>query len=699
MAFRLPDSSLLPSTPNPRSLRSHPSTTPLVPPPSHLKNPSTTPLVPPPRSAFGSSYHANAGYSRGPGSGLKAFFLPESSPPQAYNEDIDLSEEQEEGNGGLSQSIGIFGRHSGLMSSMASSPRGLKRSRNGMIRSHTESNLPAIARDIAHQRKATELQESDNLILQTERLINDLDTGTQNLDLQEPDEATTTTVEKLTSLWDAEHPSATKEGNIGPVADDEVAEASYIASFVFQMHHPFVSQSKGVSHTRSRPLPSTPMPQALLGWLNTHHNPFPDDFESILSFLPSPTANESFWDAVYSSLLRGKLDRVVRLLRNAGWEHAVTALDDGSAQPGYDGKQLQNTRSVIEKCISTLLTCPAVRHGIWDVKGADWALFRQRVRAALHELEAFAEGGKDNTHQRENVFEQSARGSLSLSTASRRADSKVPWTVYNNLNVLYLELLGSTDQILLVSQDWLEASIFLTVWWDGDDGQGSRKATRKTAQHTREVDITPLAAYRQRLSDMYMLVTTAPEDPVFSIDTLDPVQVGLACAMEDNVDGVLGILRSLSLPIASAVADVAALNDWLPQGRPRSRGLLEQGFDNDDLLVLSHDAGTLQGDVDRDEIMVLYADHLAKRQQLKTGDSATERQGWEIAASVLGRMSDRHLADEKITDLLDRVDIKDDHDANTILQLCADLGLLEQARRIAEVSGSSMHNFEKENNY
>ncbi|QIW97534.1 hypothetical protein AMS68_003052 [Peltaster fructicola] len=684
MAFRLPDSSLLPSTPNSRSLRSHPSTTPLVPPPSHLENPSTTPLVPPPKSVFGSSYPANAAFSRGPGSGLRTFALPESSPPQAYGEDIDFAEDEHEHDVALGQSSIAYNRPAGLMSSMLGSPRGLKRSRNGMIRTQKNSEIPAIARGIAQENRAPRLQESDSLILHTEQLVSKLDAGAQNLELQEPEEATTTTVEQLIALWQAEYPPETKEGAVGPASDDPTAEASYIASLLFQLHHPHAARAKESGSTRKRPLSATPVPQALLDWLNTYHNPFPDDFEIIHHYQPAPSANESFWDVIFSSLLRGKLDRVVRLLKDAGWEHAITALDDGAQQPGYVGKQLQNTRQIVEKCLNTLQMCPAVRNANWDVKGADWSLFRQRVRSALHELEAIAEGGRENGTQRENVFAQSARGSLNLSTASRKADSKVPWTLYENLRVLYLQLQGSVDEILLVSQDWLEASIFLTVWWDGDNGEQAQKGARKVTQHTREVYITPVAAYQQRLSDAFSLATSEPADPLFDINTGDTAQVGIACAMLDSVDSALDILRSLSLPIASAVADIAALNEWLVQGRPRSRGLLTQGFNNDDLMVLNHDSRTLQGDVDRDEILALYSDMLAKRQTLKSNHPSIERQGWEVAASVLGRMSDRRVADEKITVLFSRVEIKDDRDATSILNLCSDLGLAEQARRISE---------------
>ena len=441
---------------------------------------------------------------------------------------------------------------------------------------------------------------------------------------------------------------------------------------------------------QSAPTHATALPRALIDWLDIHHNPYPDDFNSILLHRPSPSNNDSFWDAIYASALRGRFDRVLRLLRDAGWENAITAEDDGAEGAGYEGQQLDNTEAVIEQCTNILESCPGHKHNDWDVKNTDWSLFRQRIRRAITDLEELAEGDGEEP-SRGNAFSQSEfRGSLS--TASRRAESKVPWTIYENLKALYAQLLGSTDEIVLVSQDWLEASIYLTVWWDGeaseDFGRASLRKSITGGQRTREVDVTPLAAYRTRLANALALVTDQPEDPVFQVDTMNPVLVGVACAMEDDIDSVLALLRTWSIPVAAAVVEVAGLGDWLPQARPRSPGLVEQGFSSEDLMVLSHgpSSHTFNDGIVRDGALEAYADLLAARQSFQTADGVTAREGWELAVAVLGRLDDEATAQRKIADLLERIELDDEASVDKVLTLCGELGLTEQARVISEVS-------------
>lgn len=712
--FRVPDSEDLPSTP-PRDPNAffHPpkSTTPSHEPPTYLTNVSTTPPGPPPRSVFGSSFNANNTFPRGRGTPLKGFSLPQSSPPQEQDEDAEGEDDDLMGRSFAPRGIRL---ESDIFGSTVNSPRGLKRSRSGKVQPRHESDMPAIARSLANQSGPANLDEADDLVVSSEDIVAGLDAKAQKQPLAELDGALANGSAQLTNLWRQFAPPSTEEGAIGPAGDDAIAQASYVASFLLQMHHPHASKPVQPATTsrlqrttlgQRSPTSAIPLPRALLDWLNANHNPYPDDYDVIHMTQPAPSSNEAFWDVVYASALRGKFTRLIRLLKDARFEYAVTALDDGAGQPGYRGRQLDNTEAVVTHCIGILESCPALEYGDWDVKGSDWALFRQRIRQAVSELEEFAEGGDDQDRDLHgsNAFARSTtsnfKDTMSFSTASKRAESKIPWTIYENLRALYGQLLGSTDEIVLVAQDWLEACVYLTVWWDGDnDAEPTASLSRSTlrrstakGQRTREVDVAPLAAYRNRLADAHAEVTTDPEDSVFQVDTMNPLLVALASAMESNVEGVIALLRTWSLPVAASVVEVGALGGWLPQSRPRSRGLAEQGFSSEDLMVLSHGPSLQKQDTDieRDDILLQYADRLAEREAFQVAGGSGTKEGWELAVSVLGRLDNANAAQSRIGGLLEGIKLDDDVRVDKVLTLCSDLGLVEQARAISEVCGIS----------
>lgn len=711
--FRVPDSDDLPSTP-PRDHNAffHPpkSTTPSHEPPTYLTNVSTTPSGPPPRSVYGSSFNANNTFRRGKGTTpLKGFSLPQSSPPREHDEDAEGEEDDLMEHSFAPRGVRL---ESGIFGSSANSPRGLKRSRSGKVQPRHESDMPAIARSLAKQSGVAHLDEPDDLVVSCEEIVAGLDARAQKQPLSELDGALANGSAQLTNLWSKFAPPSTEEGTIGPAGNDTVAQASYVASFLLQMHHPHtakpiqpatVSRFQRAALGQRAPSSAIPLPRALLNWLNAHHNPYPDDYDVIHMTQPAPSSNEAFWDVVYASALRGKFTRLIRLLKDAHFEHAVTALDDGAGQPGYRGRQLDNTEAVVAHCVGILESCPALEYDDWDVKGSDWALFRQRIRQAVSELEEFAEGDdQDRDFHGSNAFTQSTASNLkdtmSFSTASKRAESKIPWTIYENLRALYGQLLGSTDEIVLVAQDWLEACVYLTVWWDGEDeadasASMSRSALRRSTaagQRRREVDVAPLSAYRNRLADAHTDVTTNPEDSVFQVDTMNPLLVALASAMEDNVEGVVAILRTWSLPVAVSVVEVGALGGWLPRSRPRSRGLAEQGFSSEDLMVLSHGPSSKRPDTDieRDDVLLQYADRLAERESFEIAGGSGKKEGWEMAVSVLGRLDNANSAQSRIERLLEDIQLDDDVRVDKVLTLCSDLGLIEQARGISEVRES-----------
>ncbi|KAH9823766.1 Nup85 Nucleoporin [Teratosphaeria destructans] len=692
--------------------QSHPSTTPAGPPPSqsyytNATNASTTPAGPPPRSVYGSSALGNTFGRRGNTPARRGFMVPESSPPRGdEDEDEDAEGEEDDEVDGLRQYDPMPAprqqqpQPDAFMSSIMSSPRGLKRSRNGRVRESVASQYPDIARGITSQGPAAALQEPDDVVLKQEEVLAELDRlAEQRATFR--DASITERVAELSQLWQKYANKETKEAGVGPEANDGFSKASYVASLLLSIHHPHSGRStrpsrqivlskRGQAHAAS-------IPRALLDWLDTYHNPFPDDFDVIWRAQPSATAHDRFWDCVFACIVRGKYDRASRLLSEAQWEHAATAdedLNEDNAQ--YSEGQLESIEHVIGSCVSVIQASPAFKYEDWDVKGGQWAAFRQVVRQAYKDLEIYAgdqDGGEAEAAERStNVFGES----MSMSTQSRKAESKVPWTIYENLKLLYGILLGHEDEIIDTSQDWLEAAVYLTVWWDGEDSSAAdlsrSQNLRKASQKTREVDIAPSSAYRKRLTDAFLSVTDVDES-VFTVKTIDPVQVALSCIMVDNIESVISVLRTWSLGVTSAVIEVAAIAGWLPQARARGKYLQEQGFSSEDLMVLSHgpgQGGSQRREVERDEVLSEYANLLAEKAELKSQDGRVVREGWDLAIAVLGRLDDSAVSSEQIRELLDRIELTDETRVDNILAACSAQGLSEQARAIAERYADSL---------
>lgn len=727
MSSRRPRSGDSPSTPNrkTRFLASNPSTTPAGPPPSYLAHASTTPAGPPPQSVFGSSSNAtNNIFGRKSTPGRRGFRIPDSSPPLA-DDDVDEYEDEDRqaGEDGFDDMDGIDrqrmdspGKSAFMSSIISTEPRGMKRSRNGALREPKQSEMPSIARVLCRAARPARLREPDALVLRSEEIMTRLDPIVQ----QNPAAADTLLADHATQisrLWRQHSDATTTEGGMGPASDGALSKATYLSSFLLQLYNPHALRPSQATSSRSTALAklsqsnSRLLPRALLDWMDVYHSPFPNEFDTIHLHQPSPADHDRFWDTIYYNLARGKFNQAIRLLSDAGWQNAATAQDDypNLQARGYAGRQLGNIDIVIDDCVRILRACPALRDDDWDIKGGAWAAFRQQVRQTISNLDAFAGEGDDagmeddieEDETMDNIFTRSARMSqgLGLSTASRRAESKIPFTIHENLKLVYALLLGGSDEILDTSQDWLEASVYLTVWWDGEDDESAMASMRQSGrglstQKPREVDVSPLFAYRKRLGYAFALASEE-DDAVFKVNTLDPVQVGLACAMESGVENVIAILRIWSLPVASVVTEIAALGGWLPQARPRSgKGLFEQGFSSEDLMVLSHGPGQQHqpqpGEIERDGLLSEYADVLAAKTVFKDDETARLREGWELAVSVLSRLSDQPGSQLKIGELIARIELTEEARVDKVLAVCAELDLLQQARGIAEVSVYSL---------
>ena len=581
------------------------------------------------------------------------------------------------------------------------------------------SAIPAITKRLAKQIGPPVLAEPVHLIVETEKLVKQVypqDTATQDQE-QALESALHVVPEALCRLWQSccnQNKSGIERTiAIGPSEDESALhKATFLSSLLLKLHHPPRVKGKNayiVSRARLVPGPSNslrmdeihealePYPKVLLNWLEQQHNPYSTAIRELRACLPNPTANINFWDIVFSTVLRGKISEVIRILQDSDFKYARTGREDGQAEDGYHGIQLGTITQVINRAVEVLEFCPALQTEDWNVTGNDWTLFRKRVEQAISDLAALAEGHDRDLDPAESTFEAENFGLRSSSTAvsrlTRRAQSKVPWTIYQNLKAMYGLLLGCTTEIVAFAQDWVEAAIGLAVWWNGDEDEeiavGSLAMTRRSLRQSqtslaRSVDLNPGAAYRRRLAYAFSRVTDESEDETFQIDSLNAVEVGLASVFEGNLEGVFDLLFAWSMPLAAAVVEIATQAGWyetLP-----GDGVVD-GFSESDLMVLSY--GQPEKALTRDGILVEYAQNLFARDlqdpERQRSEFGSDTEGWELSIEILDRLDDTSLTNKKVAELLGRLPLISDERCDKMIELCRFLGLESEACSIAEV--------------
>ena len=614
-------------------------------------------------------------------------------------------------------------------------PRSVKRSR-GALRTLTassrtanrplnqkyESAIPKIAKSVATQSGIAPLNEPDDFIVGTENIIQRTlykseiprEQYDQAMELELP-----TASESLSDFWQLCYDNdlakiPTEEESFKAIGPDEktppVHKAAFLASVLLQLRHPPIAKGKQALalsrfnassvHTSlalpgPAPLRSTALPRVLVDWLKKSHDPYGPLHTDVQKCEPNPTAHPYYWNLIISLALRGKFVDVLQLFKTSDFNHAVTAKDDRKDGNGYSGVQVRNTERVINLAIQTLETCPALQEDDWNVTGNEWMLFRKRIEQTRSDLAIFAEGRDRSRNSAENAFEASNFGlqsiAMRLGSSTRRVESPVPWTIYENLQTIYGILVGETDQILAMAQDWVEATIGMTIWWDGDDDEdvavGSVALTRRSLRHseskgTRLVDINPNAAYLQRLASAFNRVDAASlKNQGPTINTLNPVEVGLASVFLGNVEDVMAFLRAWSLPVACAVTEVGNAGGWLDT--QAGMGMMS-ALDEEDLIVLNEHVPHKQP-FTRDAILTEYAKALSSIGDILAINETTTFEGWELAISILNRLNDGSMAAKEVSDLLKQLPKKNDVRMDKILRIGEEFHISPLARHIAEV--------------
>lgn len=591
------------------------------------------------------------------------------------------------------------------------------------------SAMPSILHNLASRSRPAAVDEPADMIINTEDTLGrmhdelrDIKYGHLDLDL-----VLSYTANKLAATWDI---CADRSGIIRPYGSGSsigpekqapnLVKASFLASLLLQIHHPgrasnpIATASNPAARTghnsmvkaMQRSVVATPLPQILLDWLNGNHASQAKDLQALRYVEPNPTASSNFWDIINSAVLRGRFAEAAEILRSADFNYARSALEDGLPQPGYRGVQLQNTQRCVNKALSILDSCPGFQDDDWDITGPDWNQYRKRVLAAVNDLEDFAEGEERDQApqvQEDRGFQAMNFGlsnfgqkPISFSQSARMAESRVPWSIYQSLRCLYRIILGDPATIKANSQDWVEATVGLTAWWDGEDDDGApgidfRASTasndfqrsRGSRSQIRSVDRNMRDAYLRRLDLAFGSATNEPSDNTgFRVNTMNSVEVGLANVFEGNVQGVVELMQSWSQCVASAVTEVACLGGWFT---PLENSKKMPGLNDNDLMVLSYgqDAGPATRELNRVDIMRDYAFGLNDRGSIE--NETGTREGWEMALEVLSRLDDASATKRAVSEIVDKLPLDNVAQMDKLVMLCSDLGLEETGRKISEV--------------
>lgn len=639
-------------------------------------------------------------------------------------------------NGSLVSPGGIDWARSNFGSSIGdATPRSTKRLRNSPAhhnasiqerpakrRQRKESAIPSIIQNISTNLGTAKLQEPAHLILETEALMGTIyQVEALPEDREKAVEEILPLVSKgLCELWRTCRDQGEQDVNmeygvvmgIGPNENaTSLRKAAFVAPLILQLHHPppivgkqafassrsfRMSQSTARPNSTRPPPRATPLPRVLHDWLAEYHDLYSSAVNDLQTHRPNPTAHMNYWDILFNMLLRGKLFEAVQTLKRSNFQYAHTARDENGSS-GYQGAMLNNIGNVVSRMVRLFEECPILREDNWDITGNDWSIFRKRIEQALADLAVFVEGNDEEAHTIPEIEAPSfgLRNTMSsLAQSVRDAERKIPSIIYENLKTMYGIVLGKTPEIVSSSQDWVEATLGLTIWWDGEDDDGenlaasllqSRRSLRRSdVRGNRTVDLSPTAAYLHRLAAAFERVTDDDDPDLFQIDSNSSVEVGLASVFEGNVEGVIGLLHSWSLPVCSAVVEIANLAGWFVSSAGPDN---MTGFNQSDLMVLSY--GQLEQGLTADRILIDYAEALFNRDVLRDGDRKITVEGWELSMQILSRLDDEELGIKKLGELLQRLPLTSDKCVDKLLRLCQSFGLDREASDIAEVRNSA----------
>ncbi|KAK5095895.1 hypothetical protein LTR70_003214 [Exophiala xenobiotica] len=660
---------------------------------------STTPLAPPPSQIFGSS-------GIGGGSGVSKLRLTQNardlpSQPQPNNFHLSaISQESYEDDrqdytdymmeDGMeddqytqyTQSHGPPPAQSLMKFSTVNAPQAsTKSSRQSSVRLQqysmlpykgSETAVPNLARDLRRRIPHAELDnDPDSVIVQTEEILRTIQEDTQSADQEAFDLILADSAKVLENIWEAptigRRRRKDEDLSIGPGHDAKPFEhARFLAIFLLRLYNASkVTQDEDGAMS---------IPQILLDWLNDYHMTIAHSYGEVIATKPNPTANDLFWDVVEVIIARGKFEEAMRVLGDADFSYAQVETVNGTVEANYNGLELQAIQTAVYRLRLLLNVSPSVQSHDWRIDGPDWIAYRRDVESALEELKELSDDHDDS-----ELLEAERQDHL------LRPGKSLPYEVFSRLQTIYNILLGSFTELKAISNDWLEASILLTVWWNGTSEnkvqQWSFDVSR--AHHHDPGNENGVQSYLKRLKESFLAVTDPSQKDAWTLPSESQLELALGLVLQGDIRSALTLIQTYSLCLTSALAELGSWSGWL------NSSAVPDGLDKDDLMVLTN--GASDRAITKDEILELYAHELFSQEHLQTSES-TFIEGWEIAISVASRCDSQSLASRTVQHFIDQLTVNTADRAQRLITLCGELGMREESRKVSEQFGDHLVN-------
>ncbi|RKF72620.1 Nucleoporin NUP85 [Golovinomyces cichoracearum] len=605
---------------------------------------------------------------------------------------------------GINSSSDLEDIYSGLQPQSANlSSESMDIQMDGIEEKNWSDNSPAgvfkyadIARSMYSSMTLQSVEESDDLILATEALTNKLynQATSSDSDKEDLEDILFNVSQELIQLWENYYEQTivyrseeyTTSIGPGPQAPNFV-KANFLASLTLRIRHPRNKFSSLTSREMT-------LPQTLLEWMEKYHNPYPNQYEEILAHRPSPANHKLFWDTVFNCLIRGKVNSVLNLMKNAGWKYTRDETDillDAPGRKKMSDITMTNIEWAMETAVQILLKCPAT-HGDWNSRNNEWRMFRLRALQALEDLKKFNEGRNHELNDNERSMLEPG----SFNETAKKARSLIPWHLYQSLVTFYNLVMGDMSTILANSQDWCEATIGLVVWWDEckkDQGL-STNYLQQMSYISNKNSISKFYDHKIRVS--FEAATSNSTD--FQINSADEVQIALASLFQGDSENVINFLRYWSGPVSCAVAEIGSLAGWLPKAEEKTLINMGGSLDQEDFDVLGITQSSLNSDGIKDKTLITYANNLSKRKDLKSSaDPEMKLNSWEISIAIFGRLDSGARTMEIIREFLNNFSLEDSITVNRLCKLLNSLDLNEHAeiaaQRYAEKLEKSSHKY------
>lgn len=533
-----------------------------------------------------------------------------------------------------------------------------------------ESFAPGLARDLKRSLAPAKLHnDPDAIVVHSEQLLRNLQEEAQTADDDLLDEILADVSKNLEQMWKESAVSRSRNADdldVGPGPGATPFEnARFVAILVLKLLN---SPKAGIDEAGI-----LAMPQILLDWLNEYHMNLAGPYTRVTNATPNPTSDEYFWDVIEGLTARGKLEEVVRLFSEADFADAKVDHGTGSIDANYNGTQLQLIRTAVDKTIMVLEQCPAVIDGDWYVDGPSWIAYRKDIELAIEDL-------SELTH----MHDDSELMEAEVEAGTIRPDKALPYEMYQRLAGVYNILLGSTEDLIFLANDWLEAAILLTIWWNGESSNKIQQWSFDVSRaHQADMNTTiGMQPYLTRLKQSFLAVTD-PQSARFQLNPQSPLELALALTLQGEMPLVLALLQTFSLNIAATLAEIGSWSGWL------SSAVIPEGLDKEDLWVITNGASNTS--ITKDEILELYANELFKQTEFQPAPN-TVIGGWEIAISVASRCDDRALATRLVDGFLEELPITTSERAWRLVTLCGELEMWEQSRWVSEQYGDHLVN-------